>query len=101
MPKKKKSKKKKAKKKYSKKKRKISRISKAKKTYKKKSKSKKIEASTKEQIIKIKPEWVKRSLANKSQYQKKYQESIKSNDNFWRREGKRITWIKPFKKIRN
>jgi acetyl-CoA synthetase len=54
-----------------------------------------------ELIIKTKPEWVKNSLANKSQYQKKYQESIKSNDNFWRREGKRITWIKPFKKIKD
>ena len=54
-----------------------------------------------ELIIKTKPEWVKNSLANKSQYQKKYQESIKSNDNFWRREGRRITWIKPFKKIKD
>ena len=51
-------------------------------------------------VIKTKPEWVKNSLANKSQYQKKYQESIKSNDNFWKREGKRITWIKPYKKIK-
>jgi len=54
-----------------------------------------------ELIIKTKPEWVKNSLANKSQYQKKYQESIKSNDNFWKREGKRITWIKPYKKIKD
>jgi len=54
-----------------------------------------------ELIIKTKPEWVKNSLANKSQYQKKYQESIKSNDNFWKREGKRISWIKPYKKIKD
>ena len=54
-----------------------------------------------ELIIKTKPEWVKNSLANKSQYQKKYQESLKSNENFWRREGKRITWIKPYKKIKD
>jgi len=53
-----------------------------------------------ELIIKTKPEWVKNSLANKSQYQKKYQDSIKSNDNFWKKEGKRITWIKPYKKIK-
>ncbi len=101
MPKKKKSKKKKAKKKYSKKKRKIRKISKAKKTYTKKTKVKKIEASTKEQIIKTRPEWVKRSLANKSQYQKKYSESIKNNNLFWKKEGKRITWIKPYKKIKD
>ena len=54
-----------------------------------------------ELVIKTKPEWVKNSLANKTQYQKKYQESIKSNDNFWKREGKRITWIKPYKKIKD
>ena len=54
-----------------------------------------------ELIIKTKPEWVKNSIVNKSQYQKKYQESIKSNDNFWRREGKRIAWIKPYKKIKD
>ena len=101
MPKRKKSKKKKAKKKYSRKKKKIRRIAKAKKTYKKKSKSKKIEASTKEQIIKTRPEWIKRSLANKSQYQKKYSESIKNNNTFWKKEGKRITWIKPYKKIKD
>ena len=54
-----------------------------------------------ELIIKTKTEWVKNSLANKTQYQKKYTDSIKSNDNFWRREGKRITWIKPYKKIKD
>ena len=54
-----------------------------------------------ELIIKTKPEWVKNSLANKTQYQKKYTDSIKSNDNFWRREGKRIAWIKPYKKIKD
>ncbi len=27
--------------------------------------------------------------------------SMKENENFWRKEGKRITWIKPYKKIKN
>tara|TARA_Y100000589_G_scaffold304828_1_gene318309 strand:- start:356 stop:649 length:294 start_codon:yes stop_codon:yes gene_type:complete len=44
-----------------------------------------------EVIIKIKPEWIKSSLANKSKYQLKYTQSIKNNDEFWRKEGKRIT----------
>ena len=52
-------------------------------------------------VIKTKPEWVKSSLANKSKYQQKYSQSIKSNDEFWRKEGKRITWIKPYKKIKD
>ncbi len=54
-----------------------------------------------EVVIKTKPEWIKSSLANKSKYQQKYSQSIKSNDEFWRKEGKRITWIKPYKKIKD
>ena len=54
-----------------------------------------------EVIIKTKPEWIKSSLANKSKYQQKYTQSIKNNDEFWRKEGKRITWIKPYKKIKD
>ncbi|ARJ47263.1 acetate--CoA ligase [Candidatus Pelagibacter sp. RS39] len=106
MPKKKKSKKKKAKKvkkkKYSKKRRKIKRVSKTKRASVKRSKKKNIDKiSSNEQIIKTKPEWVKRSLANKAQYQKKYSDSIKNNNSFWKKEGKRITWIKPYKKIKD
>ena len=57
--------------------------------------------SSNELIIKTKPQWVKSSLATKSKYQDKYSKSIKSNDEFWRKEGKRITWIKPYKKIKD
>ena len=60
---------------------------------------KKIE--NKELIIKIKPEWVKGALVNKAKYQKKYSDSIKNNNEFWKKEGKRITWIKPYKKIKD
>ena len=52
-------------------------------------------------VIKTKPEWIKASLASKVTYQKKYKESIKNNDGFWKKEGKRITWIKPYKKIKD
>jgi len=52
-------------------------------------------------VIKTKPEWTKNSLVNKSQYQKKYKDSIKSNESFWKREGKRINWIKSYKKIKD
>ena len=55
----------------------------------------------KELIIKTKPEWVKSALVNKAKYQKKYSDSIKKNDDFWKTEGKRITWIKPYKKIKD
>ncbi len=52
-------------------------------------------------IIKTKPEWTKQSLANKAQYLKKYNDSIKNNNGFWKKEGKRITWIKRYKKIKD
>ncbi|ARJ49019.1 acetate--CoA ligase [Candidatus Pelagibacter sp. RS40] len=69
---------------------------------KKKIKIQKQEANqVSEVIIKTKPEWIKSSLANKSKYQQKYSQSIKSNDEFWRKEGKRISWIKPYKKIKD
>ena len=69
---------------------------------KKKTVRKKIaKESSNELIIKTKPQWVKASLATKSKYQDKYSKSIKSNDEFWRKEGKRITWIKPYKKIKD
>ncbi len=54
-----------------------------------------------ELIIKTKPAWIKSSLASKIQYQEKYSQSIKNNDAFWKKEGKRITWIKPYKKIKD
>ena len=52
-------------------------------------------------VIKTKPEWIKNGLATKVSYTKKYDQSIKNNDEFWRNEGKRITWIKPYKKIKD
>ena len=54
-----------------------------------------------ELVFKTKPEWVKNALVNKGKYQKKYSDSIKNNNEFWKKEGKRITWIKPYSKIKN
>ena len=71
-----------------------------KKPLKKTSNKKNENSSPKELIFKTKHEWIKSSLANKSQYQNKYNESIKNNNSFWKKEGKRITWIKPYKKIK-
>ena len=67
----------------------------------KKTKKVKKDSISQELIFKTRPEWIKSSLANKSQYQNKYNESIKNNNSFWKKEGKRITWIKPYKKIKD
>ena len=94
------------KKKKSKLRKKTSKKKKIKKRKKKiRSKDKKIkvskENSSQEVIFKTRPEWVKSGLINKSQYQNKYNDSIKNNNAFWKKEGKRITWIKPYKKIKD
>jgi len=52
-------------------------------------------------VIKVSDVWAKTGYANKSKYQKKYNASIKENENFWRKEGKRINWIKPYTKIKD
>ena len=48
-----------------------------------------------QEIIKTKPKWKRNALVNKNKYQKKYIDSIKNNNEFWKKEGKRISWIKP------
>ena len=55
----------------------------------------------KEVIYKVKTDWVKKAIVNKSEYEKKYRQSLKDNDGFWKKEGKRITWIKPYTKIKD
>ena len=54
-----------------------------------------------ELIFKTKNEWVRQSTVDRKTYDKKYKQSIKDNDSFWKKEGKRITWIKPYTKIKN
>ena len=68
---------------------------------KKKRTNKTENSSSQELIFKTKPEWIKSGLVNKAQYQNKYNESIKNNNAFWKKEGKRISWIKPYKKIKD
>ena len=55
----------------------------------------------KELIYRTKKDWISKALVNKSQYEKKYKASIKDNDSFWKKEGKRINWIKPYTKIKD
>ncbi len=52
-------------------------------------------------VIRVSDSWSNQALVNKSKYQSKYNLSVKDNDKFWKKEGKRITWIKPYKKIKD
>jgi len=87
------------KKKQKKKKIKSRRKSKKARSRKKSRKIKKIE--TKELIFKVSKKWSKTAYVDKSQYEKKYKLSIRDNEDFWRKEGKRIDWIKPYTKIKD
>ncbi|MDC0163732.1 acetate--CoA ligase [Candidatus Pelagibacter sp.] len=69
---------------------------------KKKVLKKKLKKSkSKELIYKINKDWIGKAIVNKSQYEKKYKDSLKNNDKFWKKEGRRIKWIKPYKKIKD
>ena len=63
-------------------------------------KNNKKENSSSEPIFKTRPEWIKSSLANKAQYQKKYNESIKNNNAFWKKEGKELLGLNLIKKLK-
>jgi len=69
---------------------------------KRRRKTKKTKSSkTKELIFKVPKKWSNSAYVNKSQYEKKYKLSINDNELFWRKEGKRIDWIKPYQKIKD
>ena len=74
---------------------------KKKKLKKKNSSSKKTFKNKEELVIKVTKQWAKKAYVDKNSYKKKYNLSIKKNDEFWRKEGKRISWIKPYKKIKD
>ena len=52
-------------------------------------------------VIKVSEAWSNQALINSTKYKKKYNLSVKENDKFWKKEGKRITWIKPYTKIKD
>ena len=95
---------KKVKKKIKKLKRKVKKLKKKrrKKNKRKSKKTKKIiSPESKELVFKVPKKWSKSAYIDKKQYEKKYKLSIKDNEGFWRKEGKRINWIKPYKKIKD
>ncbi len=95
----------KSRKKIAKKKRKIRRKKSRKKIAKKKKRSKKIKkvkiSKPNEPIFKVSKKWARSAYVDKNLYEKKYKLSIKDNEGFWRKEGKRIDWIKSYTKIKD
>ncbi|HFC04492.1 MAG TPA: acetate--CoA ligase [Rhizobiales bacterium] len=52
-------------------------------------------------IHKVTAAWKKRAYVDKAGYEKMYKASIKNPDKFWKKEGKRIDWFKPYTKVKN
>ena len=52
-------------------------------------------------VIKVSDSWANHAYVNESKYKKKYKLSLKENDKFWAKEGKRITWMKKYTKIKD
>ena len=52
-------------------------------------------------LIKVSDSWANHAYVNESKYKKKYKLSIKENDKFWAKEGKRISWMKKYTKIKD
>ena len=83
------------------KRRKKNRKTKKRRKIRKQKKTKKTKISeTDELIFKVPKKWSNNAYVDKKKYEKKYKLSLKDNDDFWRKEGKRIDWIKPYTKIK-
>ena len=73
-------------------------VSKKRQTFKASSQYKDSDGNT---VIKVSDSWAHHAYVNESKYKKKYKLSIKENEKFWAKEGKRISWIKKYTKIKD
>ena len=74
------------------------RISKRRQSFKTPTLSKDSDGNT---IIKVSESWANQAYVNASKYKKKYKLSIKDNEKFLAKEGKRISWIKKYTKVKD
>ncbi|MBX3494720.1 MAG: acetate--CoA ligase [Parvibaculum sp.] len=54
-----------------------------------------------DEIFPVPAEWKKRAAIDDAKYREMYEASVNDPENFWRREGLRIDWMKPYTKIKN
>ena len=51
-------------------------------------------------VYPVPDEWAEKALIDADRYEAMYRESVDDPENFWRREARRIDWIKPFTEVR-
>jgi acetyl-CoA synthetase len=54
-----------------------------------------------DQLFPVPAEWKKRALMTHAQYEAAYAESVTDPDGYWRKQAARLTWLKPFTKVKN
>jgi len=52
-----------------------------------------------EHVYPVPDDWAKNAFIDDAKYQEMYRRSIDDNEGFWREQGQRIDWIKPYTKI--
>ncbi len=58
-------------------------------------------SSSTDQIYDVPSEWSRRAYADEARYREMYEASLRDPDGFWREEGKRIHWFKPYSRVKN
>jgi acetyl-CoA synthetase len=53
------------------------------------------------ELFPVTAEWSKRAWLDQAKYQRLYKQSIDDPEGFWREQGKRLDWIKPYSKIKD
>jgi acetyl-CoA synthetase len=54
-----------------------------------------------DQLLPVPKEWASRAFVDNAKYQDMYKASVADPEAFWREQGKRIDWIKPYTKVKN
>jgi acetyl-CoA synthetase len=54
-----------------------------------------------DQLLPVPQEWAARAFVDNAKYQDMYKASVADPEGFWREQGKRIDWIKPYTKVKN
>ncbi len=54
-----------------------------------------------DEAIPVPAEWKKRAIVDAEKYRNMYEASVNDPESFWRREGLRIDWMKPYTKVKN
>ena len=54
-----------------------------------------------DKIYDVPAEWTQRATINEPKYQEMYKRSVADPNAFWAEQAKRITWMTPFRKVKN